>query len=401
MPYLTTITLDNGVKLKIHRCRGAKNIGFSLLTRYGSTFEPKDKRGLTHLLEHMLFKSNSKYTAREMNRIIEFAGGDWNGSTYWDSMTIYFDVLSKGLLKVLDVLDSVIMNRSFDPVEFKNEKYVVLTELENNFNDPVARIYQLGLRALFGDSDLGSPISGYRETVESITLEDLIELKERIFRGNDMIAVTLGDVTDEHIQYIKDILSKIQPGSIKKKKPTRSKPTHIVEEMDTGEQCYLSVSWNVNREELFEVIMLENILSAGTYNILFEELREKRGIGYSFGVVHDFVMDTGYINVVVEGYECKKREEAKVTLLEILDKIKENNIPKDLTEGKKNYLRFIKEKFRSFYGDRAEDTARRIHHGYDLESMELVDRLVEMKWSGFEKIIRKPAIAEIIPNNKK
>ena len=394
---LKELTLSNGVEVYYKECHDTKNLGLAVLIGSGSAYEDKEKRGITHMLEHMLFKSNQRYSYQEMNRIIEFSGGDWNGSTYWDSMTIYLEALSSKFNRILDVVESIIMNNSFRRDEFTNEKSVVLTEIENSLNDPASRIYQLGLRALFGESDLGEPISGFKETVSRLEIDDLVEYKSEIFKGRNMKVVLIGNIKNEHLEKVREVFELIPRGDYPKKKPSIGKPENIIEKMETGEQCYMATAWRVKPSELLEVIMLENILVAGSYNILFEELREKRGIGYSFGIVHDFIMDTGYMNMVIEGYDCKKRELAKQTVLEILDNIRENSIPDDLIQGKKNYLRFIREKFKNFYADRSEDTVRRIYQGYMIESMDLTNKLVEEAWKGFERIIREPVFAEITP----
>ncbi len=394
---LEQLTLENGVEVYYRNCRDTQNLGLAVLVGSGSAYEEKEKRGITHMLEHMLFKSNEKFSYHEMNKIIEFSGGDWNGSTYWDSMTIYLEALSSKFHRILDVIESIITNKSFKENEFKNEKSVVLTEIENSLNDPSSRIYQLGLRALFGESDLGEPISGLKETVSDLEVSDIVEYKNRIFVSKNVKVVLIGNLKEKHLEKIEEVFRQVPNVNYTKKTPTVDTPSDIVEKMETGEQCYLASTWEVKPKELLEVIMLENILVAGSYNILFEELREKRGIGYSFGVVHDFIMDTGYINIVIEGYDCNKRELAKQTVLEILDNIRENSIEADLIQGKKNYLRFTREKFKNFYADRSEDTARKINHGHKIESMELTDKLLEKPWIGFEKIIREPVFAEIIP----
>ncbi|MGQ4892473.1 MAG: M16 family metallopeptidase [Candidatus Njordarchaeia archaeon] len=393
---LGKIELDNGLKIYFKR-EETKNIGLSIGVGIGSAYEVSSKRGISHLLEHMLFKSNRKYTAREMSKIIEFAGGDWNATTYWNTTILYTEILSKNLKKVLDVIYHVLTNDRYKEEEFNNEKNVVLTEIETTMSDPIARTYMLCPKTVFGESDLGSPIMGTKETVESITLDDLLDFKERYYKANNMITVLVGGFSRENFEEIKRVLGKLEEAKISKKKPSKGRSRSIVDVMDVGDQCYLCYAWETRRECLYEIIMMESILVMGTYNILFHELREKRGIGYNFGFISDFIEDTGYAGIVVEGLKCSRKKETEELLTDILNNLKHNGVDKSLIEGKKNYLRFIREKFRSFYGERSEDTNRRIQIGYEIESIDLTEELIKIPWKGFQKVLGDGKFSWIVP----
>jgi len=146
-----------------------KTVALAVGVKIGSIYEPEERRGISHFLEHMMFKSNYKYSAEEINRIVEFSGGIFNAFTSRDMTVYFFEVLKENFEKVFDVFYSMFTNKEYRENEFEKEKLVVLSEIEMYENDPTRRIYDLGPLALFGKSDLGDPIAGYRETVQSIT----------------------------------------------------------------------------------------------------------------------------------------------------------------------------------------------------------------------------------------
>ena len=345
----------------------------------------------------MLFKSNKKYDASEMNRVIENIGGDWNASTYWDSTILYAEVLSRNFNKLLDVMYHIIVNDYYREDEFEKEKQVVLTEIDKYQNDPVSKVYQLCPRAVFGDSDLGAPVFGSKETVEKIDVERVLEFKNRYFLANNMVVTIIGGFSGEDLESAVNLFNKIDEGEIVKKTPRRSNPMNIIEEMDVEDQCYICYSWELRKENIFEASMLEAILAMGSYNMLFEKLRQEKGIGYSFGVIQDYLGNIGYIGVVIEGLDCNRNREAILTLKGILSDLRENGVSEEIILGKKNYIRFIREKFRNFYGERAEDTVRRVLNGLELESIDFANELLKREWKEFNKAINDGYLSLITP----
>ncbi len=388
--------LDNGSKLYWFK-EESKNVGLALLIPFGSIYEDKSKRGITHLLEHLLFKSNRKYSAKEMNRIIELSGGEWNASTYWDSFVIQAEFLSSNYKRVLDVFESVVTNDKFLNEEFEKEKEVVLTEIKEQMNDPLSKLYSLVRRSVYGDSDLGAPIGGYPETVEDLTLHEVEEHKRKIFKSRNAIMVLVGGVSSEIIERAKNLLTSIEEGNVEKKKPSWGDGEDIVVEMDTGDICYLAYGWKLPVLDMFRSVMLEYLMVVGSTSLLYDRIREELGLAYSFGSSSDMTHETGYISFGVEGYHCDKRELVKEILLETLWRIKENKIDRELIKGKKNMIEFGKEKYRHFYAERAEDTARRAYLGKPIESIEFAERLVEKNWDNVGEVVSEGYFVEILP----
>ena len=399
MTSLSTITLDNGLRIYFKK-EDTTNVGISIGVGIGSAYEDSSFRGISHLVEHMLFKSNRKYSYSEMSKIVEFSGGDWNGSTYWDSTIITAEILSGNLKKLVDIFFHMIINDRFLENEFENEKSVILTEIENSLNDPSSRIFQLCLQSLFGKSDLGDPISGYAETVKAISVDEAIEFKNRYYVANNMVITIIGGFSKDDLENIVKMFGKLEEGRFTKKRPSFDRPRNVIETMDTGEQCYIGYSWMVDKAKMEKIIILENVLTVGMYSILYQELREKRGLGYSYSFVSDFIEDIGYAGIIIDGIDCRNRLKVKELIVEILENLDSNGLSEEFVKGKKNYTRFILEKFKNFYGERAEDTTRRIMLGKEIESMDFSKKILEMDWTNLDGIIKPGFFAEIVPKKE-
>ena len=209
--------LDNGLTLYTLRIPDASTVGIAIGVKIGSVYEPKDKRGISHFLEHMMFKSNHKYDAEQINMGLELNGGIVNAftSTY---LTCYIvEVIPEGFPKVLDILYSMFENEKYKETEFNNEKKVVLSELEIYNNDPEKRMSELIPKAVFGESDYGDPITGYRETVESISKEDLEEFKAKYYTPKNMFILLEGDFSEKHIELVEKYFSNLEEKEVSKK----------------------------------------------------------------------------------------------------------------------------------------------------------------------------------------
>ena len=172
------VELENGLKLFIEQTND-DTIAIAIGVKIGSIFERSDIRGISHLLEHMMFKSNRKYDYREISSIFELLGGDFNAFSARDKTVYYAEVLKGNFPKVVDVLYHMFINDRYREDEFNKEKSVVLSEIRSTKSDPESWIWTLGPLSLYGKSDLGDPIMGYEETLANIGKAELEEFKAR------------------------------------------------------------------------------------------------------------------------------------------------------------------------------------------------------------------------------
>ncbi len=337
-------TAENGIKIYLDPVPEANTIGIGVGVLTGSIYEPKDKRGISHLLEHMMFKSNKKYSAREINLGLELNGGIANAFT--DTFLTFYavEVIPSGFEKVLDILYSMFENDKYDFKEFENEKKVVLSEIERYENDPESRMEDLIPKSVYGESDYGDPIAGYRETVESITKEDLEEYKAKMYVPENMFIILSGNFNEKHVELVEKYFSRLEGDKPKKKVPKKDKGKDIVIHMNTQNQIYYSLNFRVN-EDLHLVQAFENLVSGGLSSLTFQVIREKYGIGYKVSFEISYVYPDEIIySLKIPGFEKDKEEILEKAIEDLYQSIEKTD--EKYFEGRKRMYELIYKKNR-------------------------------------------------------
>lgn len=216
---MKTITLNNGIVLHLDPVRNVRTIGLCIVVNIGSIYEPKDKRGISHFFEHMLFKSNEKYSCKQIAESVELSGGCMNAITSTMTTSYIFEVIPRSFKRILDIAFHMFKNTRFVESEFESEKKVVLSEIEQSLNDPEARLWDVSMQAVYGASDYGDPIQGFRETAESIEKSELEEFKARFYTQDNMHIILSGNFTKTHVEDVKKVFCKLE-GTCAKKKGT-------------------------------------------------------------------------------------------------------------------------------------------------------------------------------------
>jgi len=343
--------LDNGLTIYSLEIPDAKTIGIGVGVKIGSIYEPKDKRGISHFLEHMMFKSNHKYTAKQICEGLELNGGVANAFTNTFLTGYIVEVVPEGFPKVLDILYSMFENKKYKEDEFSNEKKVVISELERYENDPESRLYEMIPKSVFGESDYGDPVGGYRETVESITKEELEDYKARYYVPSNMFVLIEGNFNDKHLALVKEYFSKLEDREISKKKPSKGNGSDIVQQMDTKNQIYFALNFKVPIDNFMLAKAFAMFVSGGTSSLVFQTIREKYGIGYSVFFTPSYVYEDYIIYTLgVPGFEKDKEDLLYKAIDELFEKILTENLD-EYYEGRKRKAKLLYEKRRTdLYG---------------------------------------------------
>jgi len=341
--------LDNGIPLYKIRIPDAKTIGISINVKIGSIYEDKDKRGISHFLEHMMFKSNKKYTSQQISMGLELNGGICNAFTS-NILTSYFvEVIPQGFERIVDILFSMFENDKFDEKEFELEKKVVLSEIERYENNPEDLMNRLVPKSVFGESDYGEPISGYRETVESISKQDLEEFKSNFYKSNEMFIILEGKFNQKHLKILNKYFSKIDESKARKKKPSISKGKNIVIKHDTKNQIYFSRNHvnNINRKNYYLPFAFSEIVSGGISSLTFNIIRGIFGIGYSVYFEPTYIFEDKLIlSFGIPGFEKEKEKFLERATEEFENSMFDKNFEK-YVKGRKERIKLKFEKLRT------------------------------------------------------
>jgi len=281
----------------------------------GSLYEERRQRGITHLLEHMLFR----VPGFDVDEAVEALGGSNNAYTQRDLLAVVLEGVSESAPGLVELAYRLYANEQYREEDLQREKDVVLSELRQAREDPSTRVGELALRALFGDSDWGDPIGGTPETVSAISLQELLEFKRRWFTPDNTVVVLSGGFGEEAARRAAELFSKLEGRSPPRRRPTAAAgPGRIVEEREV-DGVYYAKALRLSADDPAAVYALlygaAFHLETGTKSILFHALRTG-GVAYSYYVDYDVVGDTGYLEVVVES--ARSLEEARRAVAEAL-----------------------------------------------------------------------------------
>lgn len=251
----------------------------------GSAAESRERRGVSHLVEHMLFKGTERRNARAIAEAMDGVGGNLNAFTDKETTCYYAKVIDHHVPLAIDVLADMFLHSTFDPKELAKEQKVVLEEIKMYDDAPDEMIHDLFIRTMWSGSDLGEPTIGYADTVSALTRDDLREHMQVRYAPNAIVVAAAGNVVHERIL---ELIGEAFDGFVGQcDSPVPDQPgltaSTVFKHKDT-EQAYVVLGTrglSLRDERRYTLSVLDTILGGGMSSRLFQEVREKRGLVYS------------------------------------------------------------------------------------------------------------------------
>ncbi|MGV3614255.1 MAG: M16 family metallopeptidase [Fimbriimonas sp.] len=287
MSSIQKFTLDNGVRVLVEPVGHVRSAAIGLWCKTGSRHEREDEAGITHLIEHMLFKGTERRTAREIAEAIEGRGGSLNAFTDKESTCYYCRTLADEVANGVDVLSDMMLHSLIDPEELKREQGVVLEEIKRSEDEPGDQVHELHLEARWGNHPLGKPIIGTKESVSSFNRDHIQAYLDRRYRAENVLLSVAGNVDPETVlAAARETLGKI-PHTTSDAQPPRptgtAKLSQVSKDVEQVHFCIGTDGTSVYDPELYTMVVLDAALGGSMSSRLFQEIREKRGLVYSVG----------------------------------------------------------------------------------------------------------------------
>jgi zinc protease len=285
---LTKIKLPNGVSAIIKESNRAPVAAVQVWVKAGSSYETDDEAGITHLIEHMIFKGTKKRGAGELARTIESIGGSINAYTSLDYTVYHCEVPSRFLAEAMDVLSDAVLNSSFDPAELAREKKVVLEEMKMREDMPAAALSELLMAVSYKRHPYGRPVIGFTRTVESFTRQDILNYMARRYRPENIHVIVAGDInTAEAKKYIEEDFRALKASkggkNTKITEPLQDSPRVAAKSMDIQEG-HLGIAFSGApsfNDPLAPVLdVLAALLGSGDSSRLNRSIKEERQLVY-------------------------------------------------------------------------------------------------------------------------
>jgi len=339
------ITLDNGLRILTTSMPHTRSVAMGIYTAVGSRYEIQAQGGISHFIEHMLFKGTDRRpTAQHIAEEIEGLGGVLNAWT-GDEVTVYWaKVADQHLPIALDVLLDMFRHSNFAPEEIEKERQVIIQEICREMDAPESRVHNLIKGLIWPDHPVGSDTAGTRASVSAISRQDLLEYIGLNYTPGSTVISLAGKLDHGRVaEQLGASLAGWQPAEKTSFVPVteaRAGPRLRVEFKET-EQAHLCVGMrglSASDPDRFKLHILNTILGEGMSSRLFLEIREKRGLAYSVGSYTSHLRDTGAM-VLYAGVPPKKATATVRAMMEQLALLRNGLVPEAEVKKAKEFTK--------------------------------------------------------------
>ena len=335
-------TLPNKIRVLFVPMPSLESATVTVWVKTGSRNETDDIAGISHFLEHIVFKGSKKRpSAREISESIDAIGGEFNASTSKEWTNFHIKARKESLDTVFDVLSDMVLNPILSEKEIEREKGVIIEEIAMYEDTPIYQIGEVFERSLYKGNNLGRDVIGFEKSVKNIKKDDFILYRKRYYYPeNILISVSGGVDKKEVVALVKKYFgslkaSKVQKESIESFKSNQSKP-QVILVGKKNEQAHLMLGFLGNKrdsKDKYVEAVTSSILGGGMSSRMFTEVREKRGLAYAVRVSSDHYKDTGeiltyvgvdpknsekVIKVILDEYYALSEKKKKITTKELL-----------------------------------------------------------------------------------
>ena len=341
--HVNKTVLDNGLTVLTESIDSVKSVSVGIWVRTGSRYEPTSEAGVTHFLEHMLFKGTERRSAYDIALSMESAGGHLNAFTS-SELTCYFArCLDTEMPLALDVLSDMILHPIFPEEELEKEKKVVLEEMKMYRDNPEDYIFEVFNSQLFKNDSLGRPIIGYEDAVNSFTRDQLYDYMSHQYGPEQLIVSVAGHTT--HDEVVKEA-EKIFKGYATTNKPfqvdglaqyTPDKKT-VTKPIEQTHYILGRRSIAADNENKYKLLLLNTILGGGMSSRLHQHIREQHGYCYSIHSFNQTYADTGLYGVYA-GTDLSYTEHLKELVLKEFETLRDEFVPEEEVQQAKSQLK--------------------------------------------------------------
>ncbi|MBP7818545.1 MAG: insulinase family protein [Rhodoluna sp.] len=330
--------LPSGVRVLTETMPSAQSASVSFSVAVGSRDETNGHHGSTHFLEHLLFKGTKKRTALDIAIEFDKIGGSSNASTGKEHTGYYARVQDIALPVAVDVIADMLTSSLIDPVEFENERTVILEELAMNDDDPEDVAHEAFCEAVLGEHALGRPIGGTPETIKAVTRDAVWEYYKNNYRPQDLVVAAAGGVNhDALIQQVETALAEagwdlsvnaapVARRVLAQAEIKRGTALKVIKRPTQQANVLVGVQGLIaNDPRRFAMGILNTVLGGGMSSRLFQEIREKRGLAYSVYSFNQGYSDGAFFGLYA-GCSPQKTQEVTRLMIEELDKVANEGI---------------------------------------------------------------------------
>ncbi|MDI6794040.1 MAG: pitrilysin family protein [bacterium] len=389
--------LDNGMVVILKEMHTAPVVALQMWVKAGAVTEEEYMgAGISHFVEHMLFKGTEKRGVGEIARIIRGAGGDINGYTAPDQTVYHISIASRQWETALEVMADAVMNSSFDPEELTKEQEVILKEINMNEDDPDRLLSRMLFSEAYRLHPYHHPTIGYEHLFKELTRDDLVTYYHRMYIPNNMILVMAGDFDQKQaLSEIKEAFKdfarkKLQPIFIPKEPPQLGERRQV-RQWDVSQAHFLAGFHTVSiySDDVYPLDVAAIILGQGASSRLYREIKEKQQLVHSISAWSYTPVHPGIFGISV-ALEAEKLVEAEAAIFKEVNKLKIELVGKsELARAKQSVVAdhiFSRETIEGQARDLASNELVTGDFNY---SRTYVDRVKQVEPEDIRRVVRK------------
>ncbi|HPT79046.1 MAG TPA: pitrilysin family protein [Candidatus Atribacteria bacterium] len=283
----TSYTTGNGIKVVLEKLPHLRSASVGIWFRAGSVYEGPNENGISHFIEHMLFKGTTKRSAKDIAEEIDAVGGQLNAFTAKEYTCFYCKVMDEHIKLGMDLLSDMVLNSVFDERELEKEKGVITEEIYMYEDSPEDLVHDLLAMKFFGDHPLANNILGTPSQIEQFNRDQVLDFYNRYYTPDNMVISVAGNFDEDSLS---DMIEMYFGGGW-----SRQACTAVLHKADKAESaacfrkkeieqihiCLAFPGIELGKEDIYPLLVLNNIFGGGMSSRLFQKIREDRGLTYS------------------------------------------------------------------------------------------------------------------------
>ena len=335
-------TLVNGLRIVSESIPYMSSVSLGIFAGTGSRHETPAEQGVSHFIEHLMFKGTHRRSAKDIAEMVDDVGGQLNAATDRENTCYYIKVLPEHLSLGMDILSDMLLNSKFADVDVEKERQVVLEEISLYEDSPDELIHDLHMNSLWPGHALGRNILGTRETIAAMNRQAIIDYRMRHYVPDNLVIAAAGNLTHEQLVelsqlYWADVSGKSQ--TVVDLTPTFV-AARLLQEQDIEQLhvCLGTPGVAHDSPQYYASHVLNTILGGGVSSRLFQSIREDRGLAYSVCSYPSSFRDTGLMTIYAGVSPENSREVIEITNA-ILSDIRLNGVRPDEIKRAKEQLK--------------------------------------------------------------
>ncbi|MCM8776988.1 MAG: insulinase family protein [Candidatus Omnitrophica bacterium] len=365
--------IKNGIRIIYKHIPEFHSVSTGIWIKAGSRFETEEISGISHFLEHLLFKGTKKRNYRQIKEAIEGVGGTFNGFTSEEATCYWIKILGEYLELSLDVLADMIQNPLLNETDIEKERNVIIEEINMYKDIPARYVFELFDETLYNGHPLGQPIAGTIESVKRTDRKDMTHYIRNFYTAENIVVSIAGNINERVMQmsvekYLSRVQKKVDNAFVLwKREPAGPKIKTLNKKTEQAHIVMGGLAPSRFDRKRYPLAVLNTILAGNMSSRLFNRIREEMGLAYAIKGMTKHYQDTGAY-LIYAGVSPENTEKAVIAIVDELKKIRDNGVThNEMKRAKKFIISQI--------------------------LMELEDNLEYMLWLGEQRLLRKKIIS--------